>query len=269
MNNTCRNALKLFRILNILFLEECGVSSYKIVECMEKERQTLDNRRRKYRSLATLLALVLLFILFEKSGLGEQIRVERLRELGQNPLTPLLIISAMTAAWTFALPGSLFFFVTPLLFAPLEATAIICVGSAAGTAAGYSAARYVGGPWVERFREHRVTKFLERHSTFASLFAIRIVPSSQHGLINYGAGLLKIPIGKFMAATLCAIAIKAFLYAKAIEGSVGASSIGEALNWQTLSALSALGLIALVGHMLQRRSTNGRSADRERNGREG
>ncbi len=205
------------------------------------------------RSVLLFAILVALLILFLNSGLRDIVTVAKLRELGANPLTPLLIIAAMTGAWTFAMPGSVFFFITPLLFTPLEATAIICAGSAAGTAMGYGAARYVGGPWIERFRNHRITRFLERHSTFASLFAIRIFPGSQHGLINYGAGLVRVPVVRFLLATMTAVAIKAFLYARAIEGSVGASNIREALNWQTVTALSALGLIAIAGHFWQRR----------------
>ena len=206
------------------------------------------------RSLLAFAALAVLFVLFYKSGLRDQVSVELLRELWSNPFTPLLIILAMTGAWTFGLPASAFFFITPLLFSPLEATAIVSAGSAAGTTTAYLVARYVGGPWVERFRDHRVTRFLERHSTFASLFAIRIFPGSWHSVINYGAGLVKIPVGKFVTATVCAVAIKAFLYANAIEGSVGATSIQEALNWQTVTALSALGVLAIGGHIMTRRA---------------
>lgn len=210
-------------------------------------------KRTRIRSIIAFAVLALLFLLFMKSGLREQVSVEHMRELGGNRWTPVLIVAAMTGAWTFALPASVFFFITPLLFPPLTATVIICLGSAAGTATGYVAARYVGGPWVERFRNHRVTKFLERHSTFPSLFALRVFPSSPHGFLNYGAGLVKIPFLKFLLATLCGVGIKAFLYANAIDGSVGVSSVGEALNWQTVSALSLLCVLAIVGHILQRR----------------
>jgi len=210
------------------------------------------NVSRIHSALAAFL-LLLLFLLFLKSGVREQVTVENLRALGANPWTPVLIVTAMTGAWTFALPGSVFFFITPLLFSPLASTGIICLGSATGTTMGYVAARYVGGPWIERFRNHRVTRFLERHSTFSSLFATRVFPSSPHGFINYGAGLLKIPFPRFLVATLCGVGIKAFLYSTAIAGSVGASSIKEALSWQTVTALLVLTVLASVGHVLQRR----------------
>ena len=216
----------------------------------------MDPRR---RSIILFLVFVAALIVFTLSGLSDEIRYEKLKELGENPLTPVLIVLAMTAAWTFALPGSVFFFVTPLLFGVMEATGIVCLGSTLGALAGYSSARYVGGPWVERFSSHRLTKFLERHSSFASLFALRVVPSSQHWLINYGAGLLKIPVGKFLVTTAAAVAIKAFLYAKAVQGSVGASNIRDALNWETVAALTVLGALAVGGHIWQRRNAD--SAD--------
>jgi uncharacterized membrane protein YdjX (TVP38/TMEM64 family) len=201
------------------------------------------------------LILIVALIVFLQSGLREQVQWEKLRELGENPLTPVLIVIAMTAAWTFALPGSVFFFVTPLLFGALESTLIVCLGSALGTMAGYGAARYVGGPWVEKFRNNGVTKFLERHSSFASLFAVRVVPSSQHWLINYGAGLLRLPLSKLLLATVPAVFIKGFLYAKAIQGSVGASNIRDALNWETVAALTIIAGLAVAGHMWQRKTS--------------
>ena len=211
-----------------------------------------DLKSDRIRSIIFSVVLVILLILFLTSGIREEATVENLRSLGANRWTAFLIIMAMTGAWAFALPASVFFFITPLLFSPLPATAIICVGSATGTTMGYIAARYIGGPWVERFRDHRVTRFLKRHSSFASLFAIRAFPSSPHGFINYGAGLAGIPLPKFLLATLCGVGIKAFLYATAIGGSVGASSIREALNWQTVTALSVMSLLAIGGHVVQR-----------------
>ena len=212
-----------------------------------------ENKKARLQSLFVVAGLVVLFILFMKSGLREQVSRENLRDLGANPLAPVVIIVAMTGAWTFALPASVFFFITPLLFSPLAATGIICAGSAAGSTMGYVAARFGGSPWFERFNNSRVTRFLGRHSTFSALFAIRVFPSSPHMFINYGAGLLKIPFLKFIIATMLGIGIKAFLYSTAIEGSVGASSIQEALNWQTVSALMALTTLGIVGHVMQRR----------------
>jgi uncharacterized membrane protein YdjX (TVP38/TMEM64 family) len=205
------------------------------------------------QSLLGFVVTVVLLTLFLASGIRDDVSLDNLQTRDKSAWSALLIIVAMTGAWAFALPASVFFFVTPLLFPPLLATAIICIGATAGTSAGYLAARFIGGPWVERFRHYRVTSFLRRHSSFATLFAVRVFPSSPHGWINYAAGLLKLPYVPFLAATMLGISIKAFLYSIAIAGSAGASSIGEALNWQTVSALTTLALLSLGGHILKQR----------------
>ena len=197
--------------------------------------------------------LGLLAAAFLLSGVQNQITVERLRAIGANPLTAALIVVIMTVAWAFALPGSAFFFVTPFLYPPVISAAILTIGSATGTTAGYLAARFVGGPWVEPYRQSRVTKFLHRHSSFGMLFAIRVFPGAQHGIINYSGGILKLPFWKFLSATLLAIAIKAFLYSTALQGSVGALSVRDALTLPTVAALSAFAGIGVGGHLLKRK----------------
>jgi uncharacterized membrane protein YdjX (TVP38/TMEM64 family) len=91
------------------------------------------------------------------------------------------------------------------------------------------------------------------------IFTLRIVPGSQHGILNYGAGALAIGFMKFLGATILAIGIKAFLYATAIQQSVGASNIREALNSETVAALMALAALGVAGHVVQRRAERGES----------
>ncbi len=213
------------------------------------------------RSVSGVLMLIVVLVLFLQSGIRDQVAVDRIRELGDNPLAAFIIILAMAGAWTFALPGSVFFFITPLIYPPFESAVIITAGSAAGTTAGYAAARYIGGPWFERFRGSRVTTFLNKHSTFGMIFTLRVVPASQHGILNYSAGLLAIGFFRFLLATVLAIMIKGFLYATAIQQSVGASNIREALNIETVSALLVLAALGVTGHLVQRRREERDSVD--------
>lgn len=215
-------------------------------------RSLLSQLEYRQSTLGFLVGAILL-VAFLASGIREEVSLENLHRLGENPWTPALIIIAMTGAWMFALPASAFFFIAPLLFPPVVATAIICAGSALGTLAGYLVARFVGGPWIERFRNHRITRLLHHHSSFATLFAIRVFPSSPHGWINYAAGLLKLPIATFLIATLLGVGIKAFLYSVAIAESVGAKSVRDALSWQTVGTLLILTVISLLGHFLWQR----------------
>jgi uncharacterized membrane protein YdjX (TVP38/TMEM64 family) len=178
---------------------------------------------------------------------------ENLAELRVNVWAPILIICAMAAAWAFALPASIFLFITPLVFAPHWSALITTAGCALGSGIGYMVARFIGGTWVDRFRNGRLHRFLMRHSSFMVLFAIRLTPSSPHGFINYGAGLARIPFARFVLATTLALAIKSYVYAVAVHNTVGAKSLFDALSAKTMLSLTAVAALALVGHLLHRR----------------
>lgn len=201
-------------------------------------------------ALAVAVGLVV-FVVYRRSGLWES--PEGLLELGVGGRTAALIIMAMAFAWAFALPASMFLFITPLLFPPHVSALITTAGCALGTGVGYLVARFVGGPWVERFRDGRLRRFLARHSSFLVLFAIRLTPSSPHGFINYAAGLAAIPFARFVLATTAAMAIKSYVYAEAVHGTVGAKSLTDALSARTLLFMFLVALLAFAGHALARR----------------
>jgi uncharacterized membrane protein YdjX (TVP38/TMEM64 family) len=196
---------------------------------------------------------LLLLLLYWWSGLGAFVTPENLSELRVNAWAPALIICAMTVSWAFALPASIFLFITPLLFKPHWSALITTIGCALGSALGYFVARFVGGAWVERFRDGRLHRFLMRHSSFMVLFAIRLTPSSPHGFINYGAGLARIPFLRFLLATTLALALKSYVYAEAVHHTVGAKSLFDALSAKTMLSLLAVATLALIGHWLHHR----------------
>lgn len=205
---------------------------------------------------ASVVAAALVFYYW--SGLAES--PDRVREMGYGAETAAAIILLMAFAWAFALPASAFLFVTPLLFPPHLSAAITTAGCALGTAVGYTVARHIGGPWVERFRGGRLARFLSRHSSFLALFSIRLTPSSPHGFINYAAGLAAIPPVRFVAATTAALAIKSYVYAHAVHNTVGARSLMDALSAQTMLSLFAVAVLSMTGHVLQRRFARGAAA---------
>jgi uncharacterized membrane protein YdjX (TVP38/TMEM64 family) len=210
-------------------------------------------RERWLRTFLGVSIVVLLLLLYWWSGLSRMMTPENLAELRVNVWAPVLIICAMAASWAFALPASIFLFITPLLFAPHWSALITTTGCALGSGIGYAVARFVGGAWVDRFRDGRLHRFLMRHSSFMVLFAIRLTPSSPHGFINYGAGLAHIPFFRFVLATTMALAIKSYVYAEAVHHTVGAKSLFDALNAKTMLSLTAVAALALIGHWLHRR----------------
>jgi uncharacterized membrane protein YdjX (TVP38/TMEM64 family) len=213
-----------------------------------------EPRRDKWsRTLIGFSLVLLLLLLYWWSGLGRLMTPENLSELRVNVWAPALIICAMTASWAFALPASIFLFITPLLFAPHWSALITTTGCLLGSSLGYAVARFIGGAWVDRFRDGRLHRFLLRHSSFMVLFAIRLTPSSPHGFINYGAGLARIPFVRFVLATTLALSIKSYVYAEAVHHTVGAKSLFDALSAKTMLSLMAVALLALVGHWLHLR----------------
>lgn len=213
-----------------------------------------DPRRDKWaRTLIGLGVVLLLLLLYWWSGLGQMMTTENLAALRVNTWAPALIICAMAAAWAFALPASIFLFITPLVFAPHWSALITTAGCALGSSIGYGVARFIGGTWVDRFRQGRLHRFLTRHSSFMVLFAIRLTPSSPHGFINYGAGLARIPFARFVLATTLALSIKSYVYAEAVHNTVGAKSLFDALSAKTMLSLLGVALLALIGHWLHRR----------------
>ena len=211
----------------------------------------VKSRGRWVRLWVTVAVVAVVFVVYRRSGLWES--PERLLQLGVGGRTAALIILAMAFAWAFALPASMFLFITPLLFPPKVSALITTAGCALGTGVGYLVARFVGGPWVERFRDGRLRRFLTRHSSFLVLFGIRLTPSSPHGFINYAAGLAAIPFARFVVATTAAMAIKSYVYAEAVHGTIGAKSLTDALSGKTLLAMFSVAVLALVGHALARR----------------
>src|SRR5215213_6100423 len=109
-----------------------------------------ESEPRQYWWLRLLVSFGLglaLLMLYWWSGLDEMLTPENLSKLRVNAWAPALIICAMTVSWAFALPASIFLFITPLLFPPHWSALITTIGSALGSGIGYAVARFVGGGW--------------------------------------------------------------------------------------------------------------------------
>lgn len=214
--------------------------------------ETRSRRDRVVRSIVTLLAVLTLLAAYKWTGLSDIVNSDNLRELKFSLWAPVLIILAMTIAGACALPASPFLFITPLLFPPHWSALITTAGYALGATIGYLVARFLGGTWVDKFRDGRLPRFLKRHSSFMVLIAIRLPPSTPHLFINYGAGLAEIPILRFVLATTLAMALKSYVYAEAVHNTVGAKTPFDALTPKTMLSLLAVALLALAGHIIHR-----------------
>jgi len=206
-----------------------------------------------WRMLLVLLAVVGAIVLYRQHGAWQT--PEQLLAWGAGYGTAVLIVLIIAATLTCGLSASAFLIVTPLLFAPHWSAAITTIGFALGTIGGYTVARLAGAAWVAaRFRDRRMHKFLQNHSSFLALFGVRLIPASPHSLINYTAGLAAIPLPRLLGATLAALAIKSYVYALAVHQATRAGATTDAaVGVTTLLSLLAVGALALLGHAIKRR----------------
>jgi len=223
------------------------------------EQQNSDGAERAGRRRAgagriavVLLAVVVALLLYSRVGMWSS--PEQWQASGAGFVTAFAIILIMTASLVCGLTASYFLILTPLLF-PLHWSALITTtGCVLGAAGGYVIAGFVGGGWAERFQHGRVQRFLSTHSSFLALFGLRLAPSP-HSVVNYAAGLARIPPARFLTATLAAMAIKSYVYATAVQNAVGAGSAANAVSAPVVLSLFAVAALSLLGHVLTRRYT--------------
>lgn len=226
-------------------------------QLMGGELRIEKRRARTWRIAVVLLAVVVALLLYSRGGMWSS--PEQWQANGAGLITALVIILIMTASLTCFLTASYFLILTPLLFPPHWSAAITTTGCVLGAAGGYLLAGFVGSSWAERFQQGRVQSFLSTHSSFLALFGLRLAPSP-HGFVNYTAGLARIPLVRFLAATLAAMAVKSYVYAIAVHHAVGAGSAVNAVSAPVVLSLLAVAALSLVGHVLTRRYAASRVA---------
>jgi uncharacterized membrane protein YdjX (TVP38/TMEM64 family) len=164
--------------------------------------------------LATLALLVGgLFALVALSG---SLSSDRVRDWIEpfGIVAPLVFIG-VSACLTIALfPGPLLAGASGLLFGTALGFPISLASAVLGASLAFSISRHVGAAPVERLAGPRLTGikgWIEERGFLAVLY-LRIAPGVPYNLVNYGAGLTRIPLRTFAAATALGAAPRAFAY---------------------------------------------------------
>ncbi len=221
---------------------------------MEKRtRQNNTRKRRKRKLKLALLALAILtgFALFAAGILDGPALMDKANRFAQYWWFPLVLVALQGLMFAVAWPGSVLYWAAGALYEPIAATGIIVLGGAGGALTAYAIARN-----MKQGEEHAIAKskhfaFLERHAGFAELCALRTLPNFPHAVINYGAGILNVPLTTFIASTLIGFTVKGFLYATAIRGMANGET--GALARQTMLPLAALALLFMAGAALRKK----------------
>ncbi len=222
---------------------------------MEKRtRLNHAGKRGKRKLKIVLLALAILagVVLYAAGVLDGPVLMGQAVRFAQYWWFPLVLVVLQGLMFAVAWPGSVLYWAAGALYEPMVATVIIVLGGTGGALFAYAIARNMKHGEEHAIASSKHFAFLERHAGFAELCALRTLPNFPHAVVNYGAGILNVPLTTFIASTLIGFTAKGFLYARAIYGMVNGES--GALAGQTMLPLAALALLFMAGAALRKKA---------------
>jgi uncharacterized membrane protein YdjX (TVP38/TMEM64 family) len=218
---------------------------------MSRRWSALDPR---LRLLTLAAAIVCLLILVASSGtLSSKEIQERVDDLGW--IGPVLYIPLSALLTVLCVPGPLLAGAAGLIFGTALGTPVAIVSATLGASLAFLVSRRLGADALDQLTHHRITKLkaIVEGRGFMSVLYARIAPGMPYNLVNYAAGLTRIPLRTFAAATAIGCAPRAFAYA-ALGGS-----LDDLSSPQAIVAFAVLAGMALLGAVLL-----GRDVRRER-----
>jgi uncharacterized membrane protein YdjX (TVP38/TMEM64 family) len=191
--------------------------------------------------VAALFALSLVFLPHSPSGLRALVGAA-------GPLAML----AFLALWSLATPamvsGTLLAAAGGLLFGPVMGATLSIAGMTAGAACAFAIAKLGSGRAVRSGSDGRVARLREgiERRGFRSVLVLRAAPAVPATVVNYAAGLTRVRLGAFVAATAIGGAPRTIAYAVLGSNATHASPLAVALPVAILVGMAILG-IALGG----------------------
>ncbi|MFP5364255.1 MAG: TVP38/TMEM64 family protein [Thermoleophilia bacterium] len=195
-------------------------------------------------SLAT--AVLIVFVVVASSGSLSSDRVrDAVDPLGGAAVPVFIAVSALLTCALF--PGPLLAGASGLLFGTALGTPVAIASATLGAVVAFGLARFVAHDAVETLAGRRLAPLQEwigRRGFWAVLYA-RIAPGVPYSLVNYAAGLSRVALPAFAAATALGAAPRAFAYT-ALGGSLDDLTSPEAIIAMVALVVMALtGLVAL------------------------
>lgn len=191
-------------------------------------------------SLATAVLIVFVFVASSGSLSSDRVR-DAVDPLGAAAVPVFIAVSALLTCALF--PGPLLAGASGLLFGTALGTPVSITAATLGAVLAFSIARFVAHDAVQTLAGRRLAplqEWIERRGFWAVLYA-RIAPGVPYSLVNYAAGLSRVALPTFAAATALGAAPRAFAYT-ALGGSLDDLTSPEAIV-----AIVALVVMALVG----------------------
>jgi uncharacterized membrane protein YdjX (TVP38/TMEM64 family) len=172
---------------------------------------------------------------------------QKVRDLvdGYGVLGPVVFVAVSAFLSCSFFPGPLLAGAAGLLFGTAEGTVVAMASGTASAALAFTLSRHGARPIVEEVEGERVRRWrawVDRKGFLAVLY-VRIAPGMPFTVVNYSAGLTRLPILVFLGATVIGIAPRSFAYA-ALGGNLSDLSRPEALI--AIGILVGMAVIGLV-----------------------
>jgi uncharacterized membrane protein YdjX (TVP38/TMEM64 family) len=163
-----------------------------------------------------------------------------------GPLAPLLFVAVSASLTPLMFPGPLLAGASGLLFGTALGFPVSLASAVLGAALAFLISRFIAPDAVEQLAGPRLQALeaLISRRGFLSVLYARIAPGVPYTLVNYAAGLTRIPLAVFAVATALGAAPRAFAYT-ALGGSLGNLRSPEAAI-----AVAVLVAMALTGVVL-------------------
>ena len=199
----------------------------------------------RWRVAALVVSLGAVWLLVASGGLSSDRVRDAIDPLGAAAVPAFVALSALLTCALF--PGPLLAGASGLLFGTALGTPVSITAATLGAVIAFCIARFVAHDAVQTLTPERVRPlqdWIERRGFWAVLYA-RIAPGVPYSLLNYAAGVTRVGLPAFAAATAIGVAPRAFAYT-ALGGSLDNLASPEAIIAYVALALMALtGVVAL------------------------
>jgi uncharacterized membrane protein YdjX (TVP38/TMEM64 family) len=216
------------------------------------------------RNMVLLLLLIGAIIALRMSGVGDLLTFENLQKnrdalltyvRGHGLTSVALYILVYTAAIALNLPGgAVLTLAGGFLFGTLPAVLYVNVGATAGAMLAFLSARYLLGARLQETYRDRLEKFndeMERNGA-RYLLTLRLIPVFPFFVVNFLAGLTRVPFGTFSWTTSLGIIPGTAVFAYAGHQLEHVRSISDIFTGNVLSAFLLLAALTLAPAIINR-----------------
>ncbi len=196
-------------------------------------------------AIAAAGAVVLFVVHPSPAAMRDTVRDVRDWAESLGSVAPLVFIAVSASLTPLMFPGPLLAGASGLLFGVWVGFPVTLAGAVLGATVAFSISRWVAGDAVVQLAGRRVLAIeamISRRGFMSVLYA-RIAPGVPYSLVNYAAGLTRIPLLVFCVATALGTAPRAFAYT-ALGGSLGDLRSPEAAV--AVGVLVGMGTIGLL-----------------------